>query len=212
MPAPNLAALATIFPGSIRHLYVGEQGNLTAPPDRSKRECGAQKGVNVLHSCNGSSLQQLRESTSRGVGAGQVMPPAGRRHRVWLRALLFLLGVICGTPGRQRPHLALTTPWVLASNLPTYRQHTSRQNPSQEGPGPPEVAPSTTLSKKQKKDLLKDNFAKMKREADELADLAKSLQEDLNNSNENVLSLRVVDKAEKIEKLAKKIKGTARGF
>jgi cellobiose phosphorylase len=60
--------------------------------------------------------------------------------------------------------------------------------------------------------LLKDNFEKMKRDADELADLAKSLQEDLNKSNENVFSLGVVDKADKIEKLAKKIKGTARGY
>ena len=119
---------------------------------------------------------------------------------------------MCGTPGRQNTHLALTTPRVLAGDLPSHPQHTSRQNPSQQGPGPTEVAPSTTLSKKQKTDLLKDNFAKMKRDADELAELAKSLQEDLNKSNENVLSLRVVDKAEKIEKLAKKIKGTARGY
>ena len=52
----------------------------------------------------------------------------------------------------------------------------------------------------------------MKRDADELADLAKSLQEDLNKSNQNVFSLGVVDKADKIEKLAKRIKGTARGY
>jgi hypothetical protein len=69
-----------------------------------------------------------------------------------------------------------------------------------------------TLSEKQKRDLMKANFEKMKRDAKELADLAKSLQEQLNKSNENILSLNVVDKADKIEKLARKIKGTARGF
>ena len=74
-----------------------------------------------------------------------------------------------------------------------------------------ESSPSP-LSGKQKVNLLKANFEKMKRDAGELADLAKALQEELNKSNENILSLDIVDKAEKIEKLAKRIKGTARGF
>jgi hypothetical protein len=68
------------------------------------------------------------------------------------------------------------------------------------------------LSEKQKRDLMKANFEKMKRDAGELADLAKALQQELNKSNENILSLDVVEKAEKIEKLARKIKGSARGF
>jgi len=68
------------------------------------------------------------------------------------------------------------------------------------------------LSDRQKRDLLKANFERMKRDAKELAGLAKDLQEQLDKSNENVLSLGIVDKAEKIEKLARKIKSTARGF
>jgi hypothetical protein len=103
------------------------------------------------------------------------------------------------------------SPGVLAAQLPGQPQQ-PRQGLSHQVPEPTEPVPSTPLSKKQKQDLLKDNFAKMKRDAEELADLAKSLQEDVNKSNENVLSLKVVDKAEKIEKLAKKIKGTARGY
>ncbi len=75
----------------------------------------------------------------------------------------------------------------------------------------PDVDQSSPLSGKQKQDILKSNFEKMKHDADDLAALAKSLQEDLNKSNENVLSLKIVEKAEKIEKLAKKIKATARG-
>jgi hypothetical protein len=85
---------------------------------------------------------------------------------------------------------------------------------SQVGPGaqPNREPPQSPLSGKQKRDLLKANFEKMKRDAGELADLAKALQEELNKSNENILSLDVVEKADKIEKLARKIKGTARGF
>ncbi len=67
------------------------------------------------------------------------------------------------------------------------------------------------LSKKQKQDLLKSNFEKLKHDADELSTLAKSLQQDLDKSNENVLSLKVLDRAEKIEKLARKIKSEAKG-
>ena len=67
-------------------------------------------------------------------------------------------------------------------------------------------------SGKHQRDLLKFKFEKMKEDADELAELAKSLQEDLDESNENVLSVEVVKKAEKIEKLAKKIRSAARGF
>jgi hypothetical protein len=51
----------------------------------------------------------------------------------------------------------------------------------------------------------------MKRDADELASLAKSLQDDLNKSNEHVLSLQIVEKSDKIEKLARRIKSVARG-
>lgn len=86
-------------------------------------------------------------------------------------------------------------------------QSRQKQNPLQQQ----ETVPSTELPAKQKQDLLKSNFEKMKRDADELASLAKSLQQDLDKSNQNVLSLKIVNKAEKIEKLAKKIKEVAKG-
>jgi hypothetical protein len=74
-----------------------------------------------------------------------------------------------------------------------------------------EPEPVSPLSPKQKQMLVKANFEKMKKDADDLAALAKSLQEEIEGSNQNVLSLRVVDKAEKIEKLAKKIRTAAKG-
>jgi hypothetical protein len=75
-----------------------------------------------------------------------------------------------------------------------------------------ENEPTRALSPKQKRDLLKSNFEKMKRDADELAGLAQSLQDDVNKSSEHVLSLQIMEKAEKIEKLARRIKITARGY
>jgi hypothetical protein len=77
---------------------------------------------------------------------------------------------------------------------------------------PNEEPQRSPLSEKQRRDLTKANFEKMKHDAKELADLAKALQDALAKSNENILSLDIVDKADKIEKLARKIKGNARGF
>jgi hypothetical protein len=168
-----------------------------------------QKGVNVLQACNSPLFPQFHKSARPGPRQAKLV--TRRRGVVWLRSLVAFLVVCGGIPGSQDSRLALVTSSVRAAESPGFPQEPSRRQP-QQGPGPTETAPSVVLSQKQKKDLLKDNFAKMKRDADELADLAKSLQEDLNKSNENVFSLGVVDKADKIEKLAKKIKGTARGY
>jgi hypothetical protein len=106
---------------------------------------------------------------------------------------------------------------ISAPAAPSHPEATTQND----GPEAPQRSPRaqsneesspSPLSGKQKVNLLKANFEKMKRDAGELADLAKALQEELNKSNENILSLDIVDKADKIEKLAKKIKGTARGF
>ncbi len=184
-----------------------EQAILRPPQDGDKALVRAQKGLDVFHSCKFLLLiRRLHERPRSMLRARRARQATGRRNRVWLRALV-LLGVIGGIPGRPKSPLAWVTPGVVAVDSPGQLRRASQQNP-----GPTEPAPPTPLSKKQKKDLLKDNFEKMKRDADELAELAKSLQEDLDKSNENVLSLRVVDRAEKIEKLAKRIKGMARGY
>jgi hypothetical protein len=68
------------------------------------------------------------------------------------------------------------------------------------------------MNEKQKRDLVKYHFEQMKQQATELAALAKSLQEDVANSNENIMSLKIAERADKIEKLARKIKSTSRGM
>jgi len=60
--------------------------------------------------------------------------------------------------------------------------------------------------------ILKAKFEEAKRNADTLAELAQSLKSDLDKGNENVVSLLVVKKAEKIEKLAEKIKKWGKAY
>ena len=74
------------------------------------------------------------------------------------------------------------------------------------------MKPLSKSSQKRKKALLDYNFKKLKQHAQELAELAKSLQTEIEKSNENVLSLEIVKKAERAEKLAKKIKNEAKGL
>jgi hypothetical protein len=66
------------------------------------------------------------------------------------------------------------------------------------------------LTPKQQRDLLKHNFEKLKEDVAELFELASQLNEEVKGSSENVLSLEVVEKASKIEKLAKRVKEKAR--
>jgi hypothetical protein len=89
----------------------------------------------------------------------------------------------------------------------------SPRQPSQGNPFPsesPEGFPKTT--QKRKKALLDYNFKKLKEHAQDLAELTKSLQTEIEKSNENVLSLEIIKKADEAEKLARKIKNEAKGF
>ncbi len=62
-----------------------------------------------------------------------------------------------------------------------------------------------------KKARLKDHYKKMKQDTDELVKLANKLHESVSKANSEVLSVDVVETADKIEKLAKKIKSNAQG-
>lgn len=74
------------------------------------------------------------------------------------------------------------------------------------------ATPQGSMPERQRRLLLKDHLENMRRDAGELANLTKALQEELNKANENVLALDVVAKADKIQKLAKKLKASARGI
>jgi hypothetical protein len=133
---------------------------------------------------------------ARGIGA-RILLLGGR---ILILALVASSTLATCQPGPRNdadPTPAQSTP------RPLFPTHPQSQSPSTEPENPSPLTP------KQQREILKANYAKMKQDADELAALAKALQEDLNKSNENMLSLDVVDKADKIEKLAKKIKNAA---
>ena len=83
------------------------------------------------------------------------------------------------------------------------------QNPYPFPDAPTVVSPDRT--EKQKEALVKYNFKEMKKHASQLTELAQSLQKKIDQTSANVLSLEIIQKAEEIEKLAKKIKGEAKG-
>jgi hypothetical protein len=71
---------------------------------------------------------------------------------------------------------------------------------------------SQTLTPKQRQSIVHANFEKSKTDAAELAALAKRLREELDKPDVNVLSLEVMNRIDKIEKLAKKIREETKGF
>ncbi len=121
-----------------------------------------------------------------------------------LLAALMILGPTLAVPAMPRAENPLAPPSQSGAKAPSTLPHTQE-------PIPIEEPPSGPSPQKQREILVKSKFEQMKRDADQLATLAKSLQEDLKKTNENVLSLKIVNKAGKIEKLAKKIKETAKG-
>jgi len=111
-----------------------------------------------------------------------------------------------------RKGLALAASVLILRATPAALAQAPAGHPPPQEIGVEEPRPTPRMIRQQKKELLKFNFEKMKRDADEVASLAKSLQEALDKSSQDILSLQVVSKAEKIEKLAKRIKETARGY
>jgi hypothetical protein len=129
-------------------------------------------------------------------------------HR-WLRPALLVSLLLAGARGAARGGPLSEGPLPASSPVPANSIPTSASQQETPNADTEQVQP---MSGKQKRDLMKANFEKMKHDAEELATLAKALHDELDKSNVYVLSLDVVGKAEKIERLARKIKTTARGF
>jgi hypothetical protein len=90
----------------------------------------------------------------------------------------------------------------------------ARQSPGQQhdsnSPFDDDEARSRITHDMEKK-AAKDRVAALKRDTDKLLKLSVELKEYVDKSNENVLSLDVVRKAEEIEKLAKSVKDKMKG-
>jgi hypothetical protein len=84
-------------------------------------------------------------------------------------------------------------------------------------PGPRDQAPGgdDELRVKMEKDMAKkanqERQAQLKRDTEQLFKLATDLKEEVDKSNENLLSLEVIKKAEEIERLAHSIKDKMKG-
>ncbi|HLY59986.1 MAG TPA: hypothetical protein VKV95_04400 [Terriglobia bacterium] len=132
---------------------------------------------------------------------GNVNRRNSRRRGDALATCFILVGVATGLAYANASSAHTTLPPVVAVGSNSQESTTPDVGPS----------PPLAVTPKQRRAILKSNFEKIKKDTDELAALAKSLQDEIGKSNENVLSLKVVEDADKIEKLAKRIKSMARG-
>ena len=157
-----------------------------------------------------SSEGRFAEWGGTGTAArrGKESDMSGRGLAKWELAMgaLMLAGILIPVHGR-----ASSRPVAAAAPAAQVAHRAGGQAPEQSEPGHG-IESSGQVTPKQRREMMKANFEKMKRDAEELAALAKALQEELEKASENVLSLQIVEKAEKIERLAKRIKGTARGY
>jgi hypothetical protein len=136
------------------------------------------------------------------VFAGAGFPLKRLRKAPMMAVTLILLGLLGFSPRAAGQGLSQGLPGMPQRP----GQNSQKKNFPPEGPS---SFPRTSL--KQKQAIINDNFKKLKQHSQELAKLAKSLQNEVEKSNQNVLSLEIVKKAEEAEKLAKKIKEEAKG-
>lgn len=103
--------------------------------------------------------------------------------------------------------VAATLPSVSQGNeLPPFRQ----TPPLQQKPGPEDEARGR-IEKEMSKKANQARQADLKRDTEKLFKLATELKEYVDKTNENMLSVDVVRKAEEIEKLAHSVKGKMKG-
>ncbi len=91
-------------------------------------------------------------------------------------------------------------------------EHEVSSNSNRDNSPGPDVGLARSLSFQQKQSIMQANFLKSKSDAAELAALAKDLCKELDKPNADVLSLGIVTRMERIEKLAKKIRDETKGF
>jgi hypothetical protein len=103
---------------------------------------------------------------------------------------------------------------VLLAALPVRSAQEPSAHPDGEVLSPPAAVKdrAALTPPDQKGDPKESNLEKTKTEAAELSTLADQVRNELNKMTVDVFSLDIVEKTEKIEKLAKKIKDNANGY
>ncbi len=100
----------------------------------------------------------------------------------------------------------LVCAWLAIA--PLWAQDASTHH-AQQGHAPAAPAPSTAEIEMQKRAARQRNlerFAQLKKDTDQLLELATQLKKAVDEANDQTLSLQVVRKAEQIEKLAKQVR------
>ena len=91
--------------------------------------------------------------------------------------------------------LLLTGNWVILAEARAQRREEQAKDPALEA-----------MRKKAEKERNEQRQSGLKRDTDELYKLASELKKSVDSSNEHVLSVEVIRKAEEIEKLAKSVR------
>jgi hypothetical protein len=143
------------------------------------------------------NLNHNTGQTSARFGRGGVLTRSHGSIRQRRATLGLLIIITCLTPASVLGQYPLGDPnWRSASvGAPPTSQN--------EAPKP--------LTDKQRQ-ILQASLERTRKDAAEMAALAKELREKLDKSNADALSLEVVNLADKIEKLAKKIRGETKGY
>ncbi len=84
-------------------------------------------------------------------------------------------------------------------------------NDAQFGQRQEQAKPDPELEKKMAKQRLQERYKNLKRDSEKLLELATELKQQVDKSNENVLSIDVMKKCEQIEKLAKSVRTKMQG-
>ena len=108
---------------------------------------------------------------------------------------------------RTKTIFALIVGLVLILRVaPAYAQQNPKLPPMPQIPAGPEDEPKSKLERDLAKRANQERQASLKRDTDKLLKLATELKDYVDKTNESVLSLEVVKKAEEIEKLAHSVK------
>ena len=96
------------------------------------------------------------------------------------------------------------------ASIATFAQQTPGQQRDPNSPFDEDEARARVVHEMEKK-AAKERVAALKKDTDRLLKLSEELKEYVDKSDENVLSLSVIRKAEEIEKLAKSVKDKMKG-
>jgi hypothetical protein len=115
----------------------------------------------------------------------------------------------------MRSHLVLVSLLLLASSFAAMPQTAIQRSAPQSRDGNPpmlnEDEARDRLTRDMEKKAAKERVAALKNDTDKLLKLSVELKSYVDKSDENVLSLDVIKKAEEIEKLARSVKDKMKG-